>query len=456
MTPPGTTLSARSGYLGEAPEGCKRKSMRLRKSLIPRFRFGSGGGVASAVVVRAAHIGDVIERHIVISVILEKVIIRVRVICFFCDQEIVISVEIVDQQIVVILFGRGTRGNGSNDLAARAFDIDDLAGVGADDRGLVQIVKALACRRADALRSPVLLGHVRFLVIAAVTPANATRHARDALRSMAKAPLAIGGGGCQRLFGKAAQRVCGLRLRPTNRGLFCAGQDRFSMLLLPGPPPVSVILRRSVRARRLSLRVSRLDGRVTLSLPLHVRESEAMAFLRTQEGWLRKALETAAGPAPVALGDEIPVEGRPVRLVAGAGRMPKLEFDALMVPGDPARAAARVAAFLKTRARDRLAAASDRYARQVGRSYRTLSLRDTRSRWGSCTSAGGLMYNWRLVMAPPKVLDYVAAHEVAHLVEMNHSPAFWAVVDALMPDYQTPRRWLKSEGHALHAYRFEA
>ncbi|MFN4171629.1 MAG: M48 family metallopeptidase [Pseudorhodobacter sp.] len=226
------------------------------------------------------------------------------------------------------------------------------------------------------------------------------------------------------------------------------------MLLLPGPPPVSVILRRSLRSRRLSLRVSRLDGRVTLSLPPHVREAEAMAFLRAQESWLRRALEKAAGPAPVALGDAIPVEGRMVRLVAGTGHAPRLDGEALILPGDPARAAVRAAAFLKAQARDRLAAASDGFAARVGRRYRTLSLRDTRSRWGSCTSSGGLMFNWRLVMAPPEVLDYVAAHEVAHLVEMNHSPDFWAVVRALMPDYETPRRWLKSEGHELHAYRF--
>jgi predicted metal-dependent hydrolase len=227
------------------------------------------------------------------------------------------------------------------------------------------------------------------------------------------------------------------------------------MLLLPGEPPVSVILRRSLRSRRLSLRVSRLDGRVTLSMPLHVREAEAMAFLRAQEGWLRKALDKTVGPETVSIGDDIPVEGQMVRLVGGTGRAPRIEADALIVPGDPGRAAARVAAFLKTRARDRLALASDRYAARIGRRYRTLTLRDTRSRWGSCTSAGGLMYNWRLVMAPPDVLDYVAAHEVAHLVEMNHSPDFWAVVRALMPDYERPRRWLKTEGHALHAYRFD-
>jgi len=90
----------------------------------------------------------------------------------------------------------------------------------------------------------------------------------------------------------------------------------------------------------------------------------------------------------------------------------------------------------------------------LGRGYQRLSLRDTRSRWGSCTADAGLMYSWRLIMAPPDVLRYVAAHEVAHLQEMNHSPAFWALVQQLYGDYRTPRGWLRQHGAGLHSYRF--
>jgi predicted metal-dependent hydrolase len=91
----------------------------------------------------------------------------------------------------------------------------------------------------------------------------------------------------------------------------------------------------------------------------------------------------------------------------------------------------------------------------LGRRFSRLSLRDTRSRWGSCSSRGGLSYSWRLILAPPDVLDYVAAHEVAHLAEMNHSPAFWALVARLCPGYQAPRGWLRREGAGLHRYRFD-
>ena len=226
------------------------------------------------------------------------------------------------------------------------------------------------------------------------------------------------------------------------------------MPVLPGSPPVEITLRRTNRARRMSLRVSRLDGRVTLSLPPMAREAEAVAFLRAQEDWIRKALANVVPGGTVGMGEEIPVEGRLVQLMPGQGRSVVLADGALLMPADTARAGVRVAAFLKTRARDRLAAASDHYAARIGRRYRTLTLRDTRSRWGSCTSDAGLMYSWRLIMAPPRVLDSVAAHEVAHLAEMNHSARFWAIVADLMPEYQTHRRWLKSEGHALHSYRF--
>lgn len=224
----------------------------------------------------------------------------------------------------------------------------------------------------------------------------------------------------------------------------------------PGQTPIEITLRRSARARRFSLRVSRLDGRVTLSLPARAREADALAFARAQESWLRHALAAVPAEAPLGFGAAIPFEGRPLQLAPGQGRGLRLEGESLLVPGAEALLARRVAAFLKLRARDRLAAASDRYAGLLGRPYRSLTLRDTRSRWGSCTHDGRLMYSWRLIMAPPEVLDYVCAHEVAHLAEMNHSPAFWAVVARLMPGYAAPRRWLKTQGQDLHAFRFDA
>ena len=226
------------------------------------------------------------------------------------------------------------------------------------------------------------------------------------------------------------------------------------MPVLPGSPPVEVTLRRSARARRFSLRVSRLDGQVTLSLPQSAREAEALSFLRAQEGWLRAALARMPRQISIGMGSVLPVEGRLLMLTPGAGRSLRVVDDSLIVPGDPQRASARVVAFLKVMARERLIAACDTHAASLGRRIGKISLRDTRSRWGSCSADGSLMFSWRLIMAPPAVLDYVAAHEVAHLVQMNHSPAFWAVVKHLCPEYGLHRAWLRGEGQGLQAYRF--
>jgi predicted metal-dependent hydrolase len=229
------------------------------------------------------------------------------------------------------------------------------------------------------------------------------------------------------------------------------------MAVLPGSPPVEVHLKRSARARRFSLRVSRLDGKVTLSMPLRAREGEALAFLKGQEGWLRETLQAMPESAvrPVGIGSVLSVEGRELLLASGTGRGIRLEGDRLLIPGEPSTAGARVAAWLKVLARDRLAKASTRYAGLVGRRYTTLSLRDTRSRWGSCSPDGRLMYSWRLIMAPPPVLDYVAAHEAAHLVELNHSAAYWAVVNRIYPGWQAQRAWLHEHGQTLHRLRFQ-
>lgn len=224
--------------------------------------------------------------------------------------------------------------------------------------------------------------------------------------------------------------------------------------ILPGTPPVEITLRRSARARRYSLRVSRLDGRVTLSLPARAPEAEALAFAREKADWIRAALQSAPVRAVVGLGSVLPVEGRPSVVRAGAVRAPRIVADELLVPRRATGTGRQVEAFLKLLARDRLASACDLYAGRLGRAYGSLTLRDTRSRWGSCSTAGGLMFSWRLILAPPEVLGYVAAHEVAHLVEMNHSPAFWRVVASLCPDYRHHRAWLRREGQNLHAYDF--
>lgn len=226
--------------------------------------------------------------------------------------------------------------------------------------------------------------------------------------------------------------------------------------LLPGEPPVEITLRRSARARRFSLRVSRLDGRVTLSMPARAREAEALRFAAEKAGWLREVLGEAPPRLGLDFGAAVPFEGRALSLRPAAVRAVRVEGEAMLAPPDAARLGPRVEAFLKFAARQRLQSACEIHAATLGRRFARITLRDTRSRWGSCTADGALMFSWRLIMAPPAVLDYVAAHEVAHLAEMNHSPAFWSVVRRLVPDYEDHRRWLKRHGTGLHRLDFGA
>jgi predicted metal-dependent hydrolase len=227
--------------------------------------------------------------------------------------------------------------------------------------------------------------------------------------------------------------------------------------VLAGQPPVAIRLKRSARARRFSLRVSRVDGAVTLSYPTWARAKDALDFAQAQEGWIRRALARQPVARHVAQGGVILFEGRALTIAPEAGlRAPRIEGARLLLPVRKAAQGAQVAAFLKTVARARLADACDRHAAALGRSFGGITLRDTRSRWGSCTADGRLMFSWRLVMAPPDVLDYVAAHEVAHLVQLNHSPAFWAVVTRLCPAWRTHRDWLRAHGSELLSFDFTA
>lgn len=226
-------------------------------------------------------------------------------------------------------------------------------------------------------------------------------------------------------------------------------------LVLSGNPPVTILLRRSQQARRLSLRVSRLDGRVTMTLPTFTPEREAQTFAQQKEDWIRDTLIDQPVVCRPALGGHILLAGIKVPIVACVRRAAIFEAGQLKVPGPPARVPVRVAAYLKLTASQQLRAASDHHSARLGVSYTRLTMRDTRSRWGSCSSSGNLMYSWRLIMAPPAVLDYVAAHEVAHLREMNHSHRFWSLVQDLCPAYKTHQHWLRDNGSLLHRYCFD-
>ncbi len=239
------------------------------------------------------------------------------------------------------------------------------------------------------------------------------------------------------------------------QALFRQNRGPLDPIAVPGTPGTVVVVRESSRARRLSLRISRLDGRVTLSMPRGLPRREAEAFVAERADWIRKHVAGVPADIRPLPGGTILFEGRERPITAVKRRGVALSEAGIDVPDSRVETTpARLQAFLKHAARDRLVSASERHAAKVGREIGRITLRDTRSRWGSCSHEGNLMYSWRLIMAPPEVLDYVAAHEVAHLVHMDHSTAFWDQCAALYPDHKRARAWLRDAGGTLHRYRF--
>lgn len=225
-------------------------------------------------------------------------------------------------------------------------------------------------------------------------------------------------------------------------------------LIRVGVPEITIELRRSQRARRMTLRLSNSTGLATLTLPRRVSLGEAQLFAERQHDWLRKNMAKRPVRSILALGQTLSIRGLPVILAQGTGRNIGIDGETLLIPGDPARAARKLQGWLKAQARAELLNASQKYATMLGHPFSGITLRDTRSRWGSCSASGALMYSWRLILAPASVLDYVAAHEVAHLKVMNHSESFWAEVARLKPGYAADRDWLRKNGPSLHSFDF--
>ncbi|MFV0408572.1 MAG: M48 family metallopeptidase [Paracoccus sp. (in: a-proteobacteria)] len=217
---------------------------------------------------------------------------------------------------------------------------------------------------------------------------------------------------------------------------------------------IMVSVRRNARARRMTLRVPRSGGDAVLTLPMKASLKAGREFVQSKVDWLRKAVAAMPEPQLVQDGVALPISGHLRQVRALPVKRVQLQGDLLAVPnGRPVGLSLQ--AWLRHRTHAALCEAVDRHAGNLGRQPGAMSLRDTRSRWGSCTSDGRLMFSWRLAMAPPEVLDYVAAHEVAHLAHMDHSPRFWAQVEALMPGHAPHRAWLRRHGAELQAWRFK-
>jgi predicted metal-dependent hydrolase len=219
---------------------------------------------------------------------------------------------------------------------------------------------------------------------------------------------------------------------------------------------IPVAIKRNPRARRLILRVDEALGLPILTLPSRTTLNSAERFLRENIAWLEMRLRLLSPPAPFEDGATFPLRGLPCRIKAKRERgvitlERRGEGYLLTVPGEPEFLARRITDFLRSEARRDLTAAVTRHEKAIGRKATRVRIADPKSRWGSCSSSRVLTFSWRLVLAPPRVLDYLAAHEAAHLRIMNHGPRFWELVDELDPDNRIARAWLNKAGIGLSA-----
>lgn len=231
--------------------------------------------------------------------------------------------------------------------------------------------------------------------------------------------------------------------------------DSETIVLRPGalgrPVDCPVRWNRSARARRVSLRIDARAGQVVVTLPMRAGRRAGMALLTTHAAWVMQRLAALSPPVALAPGAEVPLGGQAhvIRHDPAARGGAFIDGAAIVVSGRPEFLARRVKDLLRAEAKRRIGILAETHAAALGVKVAAIRLKDTSSRWGSCAPDGTLAFSWRLVMAPGWVLDYVVAHEVAHLRELNHSPRFWAHVETLTPNREAAQDWLRDNGPAL-------
>jgi predicted metal-dependent hydrolase len=232
-----------------------------------------------------------------------------------------------------------------------------------------------------------------------------------------------------------------------------------TLVVKHGSQVFAIRLRRHRRARRYTLRIHPTDREAILTMPPRGTLRDAREFAELHGGWIAARLGRLPKAAPFQPGTIVPLRGSPHRIVHRAGERGTVWAETrdsgekiICVAGDVKFTDRRVHDFLKREARRDLQKSAQDHAQALGVRVKRISIRDQSSRWGSCTSAGSLSFSWRLILAPPFVLDYLAAHEVAHLVEMNHSPRFWKVVGRVCSHVERAKSWLDTYGNDLHRY----
>jgi predicted metal-dependent hydrolase len=233
-------------------------------------------------------------------------------------------------------------------------------------------------------------------------------------------------------------------------------EGKFESDINLGDRIVPLVARVNRRAKRLIVKVDSVEGRVLVTAPSKRAIAEAVRFAGERAPWIRARLDEAAPARPFVDGGVCPYRGvmHTIRCEGSPRALVRVDADppSIRVGGEPVHVNRRMVDWLRREARAALSERAQAHAAQLGKKIRRIQIRDTRSRWGSCSRDGALSFSWRLILAPPSILDYVAAHECAHLLHLNHSLAYWRALAGLGVDERAARAWFEANGAALHAW----
>ena len=221
------------------------------------------------------------------------------------------------------------------------------------------------------------------------------------------------------------------------------------------PEDIKIHVRRSSVNKRLCMRFTP-PNKILLSCPRKVPEVLLLKFINQNRDWIIKIKERIKSAIDVRVGVKIPFKGRLVEVFNSDKNFDHciMHKNKILVGAGAKPTGHQVRDFLIREIALTVEPLADKYAKILGEAYKEIKYKDTTSRWGSCNHQKCLMLSWRLIMAPEKVLEYVVAHEVAHLKHMNHSANFWDAVSLLCQDYKLLRKWIKKEGSTLFNYKF--
>jgi predicted metal-dependent hydrolase len=244
---------------------------------------------------------------------------------------------------------------------------------------------------------------------------------------------------------------------PRERMNATALRNRPAKRMNVGDRELIVCVRESDRAQMMRIIVGPRRP-IEAIVPAGTPDAAVEAFLASKRGWIERkvavAEEIARRPRVLGLHEKIWLEGEPLQIEHVGGALPRAELrdGVLHVGGQKHEAAAAIERWYRREARRRVTAVVEREAARLALRFNSLAIRDQRTRWGSCSRKGNLSFSWRLLIAPPKVLEYVAVHELLHLREPNHSKAFWRIIESARPGWQDEARWLREHGQELREY----